>query len=141
MGRPPIGKRPMTARERQQRHRAGLSHTVTKPAPVTKQPPVAHPITRTTPVIPPGADALPQRLTEDQIEEWADALDIDRNELERLTRVIGRRDTQVTLDGFIDDPEESARWLLRELGWSALYEISEAIDKVLDEDEDEPVTK
>jgi hypothetical protein len=139
MGRPPIGKRPMTARERQQRHRAGLSHAVTKPASVTKQPPVPHPIARTTPVIPPAADALPQRLTEDQIEEWTDKLDIGRNELERLTRVIGRRDTQVTLDGFIDDPEESARWLLRELGWSALYDVSEAIDKVLDEDE--PVTK
>jgi hypothetical protein len=34
MGRPPIGKRPMTAAERQQRHRLGLTFRDTKP--VTK---------------------------------------------------------------------------------------------------------
>src|SRR5262245_16027833 len=90
MGRPPIGKRPMTARERQQRHRAGLSHTVTKPAPVMK--PIPQPVTRSAPVAP----------------------------------------VPLTLDLFREDPEEAARWLLRELGGSALCDIAEAIDRVME---------
>src|SRR5262249_19115110 len=39
----------------------------------------------------------------------------------------------LTLNLFREDPEEAARRLLRELGGSALCDLSEAIDRVIDE--------
>ena len=63
LGRPPIGKHPMTAAARQRRHRLGLSGAVTKPA--------------AKPVSSPAPADLPQLLTDAQLEHWAGELDID----------------------------------------------------------------
>ena len=58
LGRPPIGKHPMTAAARPRRHRR--SGAVTKPA--------------AKPVASPAADDLPQLLTDAQLEYWANEL-------------------------------------------------------------------
>jgi hypothetical protein len=75
MGRPPIGKHPMTAAARQRRHRR--SGAVTKPA--------------AKPVASPAAADLPQLLTDTQLEHWAGELDIDLDQLDQLASVIGRQ--------------------------------------------------
>ena len=112
LGRPPIGKHPMTAAARQRRHRLGLSGAVTtSPAP---------------------AD-LPQLLTDAQLEHWAGELDIDLDHLEELASLIGRQ----MLSLFANDPKEAARWLLRELGWLGLNDVSEAISEVMMEEADD----
>jgi hypothetical protein len=124
MGRPPIGKHPMTAAARQRRHRRGLSGAVTKPA--------------AKPVASPAAANLPRLLTDAQLEHWAGELDIDLDQLDELASLIGRQ----MLSLFENDPKEAARWLLRELGWLVLNEISEAISEVMvDEADDEPFTE
>ena len=41
---------------------------------------------------------------------------------------------------FANDPKEAARWLLRELGWLGLNDVSEAISEVMiEEADDEPM--
>jgi hypothetical protein len=43
---------------------------------------------------------------------------------------------------FENDPKEAARWLLRELGWLGLNDVSEAISEVMvEEADDEPITE
>ena len=122
LGRPPIGKHPMTAASRQRRHRLGLSGAVTKPA--------------AKPVASPAPADLPQLLTDAQLEHWAGELDIDLDHLEELASLIGRQ----MLSLFANDPKEAARWLLRELGWLGLNDVSEAISEVMiEEADDEPM--
>jgi hypothetical protein len=58
LGRPPIGKHPMTAAARPRRHRP--SGAATKPA--------------AKPVASPAADDLPKLLTDAQLEYWANEL-------------------------------------------------------------------
>ena len=119
LGRPPIGKHPMTAAARQRRHRRSR---VTKPA--------------AKPVASPAADDLPQLLTDAQLEYWANELDINLDHLEELASLIGRQ----MLSLFANDPKEAARWLLRELGWLGLNDVSEAISEVMmEEADDEPM--
>ena len=119
LGRLPIGKHPMTAAARQRRHRRSR---VTKPA--------------AKPVASPAADDLPQLLTDAQLEHWAGELDIDLDHLEELASLIGRQ----MLSLFANDPKEAARWLLRELGWLGLNDVSEAISEVMmEEADDEPM--
>ena len=120
LGRPPIGKHSMTAAARQRRHRR--SGAVTKPA--------------ANPVAFRAADGLPQLLTDAQLEHWAGELDIDLDHLEELASLIGRQ----MLSLFENDPKEAARWLLRELGWLGLNDVSEAISEVMmEEADDEPM--
>jgi hypothetical protein len=122
LGRPPIGKHPMTAAARPRRHRRGLSGA--KPA--------------AKPVASPAADDLPQLLTDAQLEHWANELDIDLDQLDQLASLIGRQMLRL----FENDPKEAARWLLRELGWLGLNDVSEAIGEVMvEEDDDEPITE
>ena len=122
LGRPPIGKHPMTGAARQRRHRLGLSGAVTKPA--------------AKPVASPAPADLPQLLTDAQLEHWAGELDIDLDHLEELASLIGRQ----MLSLFANDPKEAARWLLRELGWLGLNDVSEAISEVMmEEADDEPM--
>jgi hypothetical protein len=122
LGRPPIGKHPMTAAARQRRQRRGLS--AAKPA--------------AKPVASPAPDDLPQLLTEAQLEYWANELDIDLDQLDQLASLIGRQ----MLSLFENDPKEAARWLLRELGWLGLNDVSEAISEVMvEEADDEPITE
>ena len=119
LGRPPIGKHSMTAAARQRWHRRSR---VTKPA--------------AKPVASPAADDLPQLLTDAQLEHWAGELDIDLDHLEELASLIGRQ----MLSLFANDPKEAARWLLRELGWLGLNDVSEAISEVMmEEADDEPM--
>ena len=119
LGRPPIGKHPMTAAARQRRHRRSR---VTKPA--------------AKPVASPAADDLPQLLTDAQLEHWAGELGIDPHQLDQLASLIGRQ----MLSLFENDPREAARWLLRELGWLGLNDVSEAISEVMmEEADDEPM--
>ena len=119
LGRPPIGKHPMTAAARPRRHRRGLSGA--KPA---AKPVASH-----------AADDLPQLLTA-QLEYWANELDIDLEQLDHLTSLIGRQILRL----FEKDPKEAARWLLRELGWLGLNDVSEAISEVMmEEADDEPM--
>jgi hypothetical protein len=41
-----------------------------------------------------------------------------------------------------NNPKEAARWLLRELGWLGLNDVSEAINEVMvEEADDEPITE
>ena len=120
LGRPPIGKHPMTSATRQRRHRR--SGAVTKPA--------------AKPVESPAADDLPQLLTDAQLKYWANELDIDLDQLDQLASLIGRQ----MLSLFANDPKEAARWLLRELGWLGLNDVSEAISEVMmEEADDEPM--
>jgi hypothetical protein len=122
LGRPPIGKHPMTAAARPRRHRR--SGAVTKPA--------------AKPVASPAADDLPQLLTDAQLEYWANELDLDLDQLDHLASLIGRQ----MLSLFENDPKEAARWLLRELGWLGLSDVSEAISEVMvEEADDEPITE
>ena len=122
LGRPPIGKHPMTAATRQRRHRR--SGAVTKPAAKS--------------VASPAAADLPQLLTGAQLEHWAGELDIDLEQLDHLTSLIGRQILRL----FEKDPKEAARWLLRELGWLGLNDVSEAISEVMvEEADDEPITE
>ena len=122
LGRPPIGKHPMTAAARPRRHRRGLS--CAKPA--------------AKPVASPAADDLPQLLTDAQLKYWAKELDIDLDQLNQLASLIGRQ----MLSLFENDPREAARWLLRELGWLGLNDVSEAISEVMvEEADDEPITE
>jgi hypothetical protein len=122
LGRPPIGKHPMTAAARPRRHRR--SGAVTKPA--------------AKPVASPAADDLPQLLTDAQLEYWANELDLDLDQLDQLASLIGRQ----MLSLFENDPKEAARWLLRELGWLGLNDVSEAISEVMvEEADDEPITE
>src|SRR5262245_31635560 len=123
MGRPPIGKRAMTPAERQRRHRRGLSSRDTKPVPkppVTKPP---EPVTKPT-KLPETGGAIPL-LSSDEIEQFADELEINPNDLNRLMQLQWRRD----LEFWNDDPEEMARTLLQQLGYGALLDIWEAIGK------------
>ena len=85
LGRPPIGKHPMTAAARQRRHRR--SGAVTKPA--------------AKPVASPAAADLPQLLTDAQLEHWAGELDIDLDQLDQLASLIGRQ----MLSLFENDPK------------------------------------
>ena len=120
LGRPPIGKHSMTAAARPRRHRRGLSGA--KPA---AKPVASH-----------AADDLPQLLTDAQLEYWANELDIDLEQLDHLTSLIGRQILRL----FENDPKEAARWLLRELGWLGLNDVSEAISEVMmEEADDEPM--
>ena len=120
LGRPPIGKHPMTAAARPRRHRRGLSGANTAANPVAS----------------PAADDLPQLLTDAQLEYWANELDINLDHLEELASLIGRQ----MLSLFANDPKEAARWLLRELGWLGLNDVSEAISEVMmEEADDEPM--
>jgi hypothetical protein len=46
------------------------------------------------------------------------------------------------LNRFENDPKQAARWLLRELGWLGLNDVSEAISEVMvEEADDEPITE
>ena len=117
LGRPPIGKHPMTAAARQRRHRR--SGAVTKPAAKS--------------VASPAAADLPQLLTGAQLEHWAGELDIDLEQLDHLTSLIGRQILRL----FEKDPKEAARWLLRELGWLGLNDVSEAISELMVEETDD----
>ena len=120
LGRPPIGKHPMTAAARPRRHRR--SGAVTKPA---AKPVASH-----------AADDLPQLLTDAQLEYWANELDINLDQLDQLASLIGRQ----MLSLFENNPKEAARWLLRELGWLGLNDVSEAISEVMvEEADDEPI--
>jgi hypothetical protein len=111
-----------TAAARQRRHRR--SGAVTKPA--------------ANPVAFRAADGLPQLLTDAQLEHWAGELDIDLDQLDQLVSLIGRQ----MLSLFENDPKEAARWLLRELGWLGLNDVSEAISEVMvEEADDEPITE
>jgi hypothetical protein len=124
VGRSPIDKHPLTAAPRQRRHRRRASGAVTKPA--------------AKPVAFPAAADLPQLLTDTQLEHWAGELDIDLDQLDQLASVIGRQ----MLNLFENDPKQAARWLLRELGWLGLNDISEAISEVMvEEADDEPITE
>ena len=38
---------------------------------------------------------------------------------------------------FVNDPKEAARWLLRELGWLGLNDVSEAISELMVEETDD----
>ena len=79
---------------------------------------------------------MPQLLTDAQLEHWAGELDIDLDHLEELASLIGRQ----MLSLFENDPKEAARWLLRELGWLGLNDVSEAISEVMmEEADDEPM--
>jgi hypothetical protein len=50
--------------------------------------------------------------------------------------LIGRQ----MLSLFANDPKEAARWLLRELGWLGLNDVSGAISEVMmEEADDEPM--
>ena len=81
---------------------------------------------------------MPQLLTDAQLEHWAGELDIDLDHLEELASLIGRQ----MLSLFENDPKEAARWLLRELGWLGLNDVSEAISEVMvEEADDEPITE
>jgi hypothetical protein len=106
----------MTAAARQRRRRRSR---VTKPA--------------AKPVASAAADDLPQLLTDAQLEHWTGELDIDLDHLEELASLIGRQ----MLSLFANDPKEAARWLLRELGWSGLNDVSEAISEVMMGEADE----
>jgi len=79
---------------------------------------------------------LPQLLTDAQLEYWANELDINLDQLDQLASLIGRQ----MLSLFANDPKEAARWLLRELGWLGLNDVSEAISEVMmEEADDEPM--
>ena len=120
LGRPPIGKHAMTAAARPRRHRRGLSGANTAANPVAS----------------PAADDLPQLLTDAQLEYWANELDINLDHLEELASLIGRQ----MLSLFANDPKGAARWLMRELGWLGLNDVSEAISEVMmEEADDEPM--
>jgi hypothetical protein len=81
---------------------------------------------------------LAATLTDTQLEHWAGELDTDLDQLDQLASLIGRQ----MLSLFENDPKEAARWLLRELGWLGLHEVSEAISEVMvDEADDEPITE
>jgi hypothetical protein len=65
-------------------------------------------------------------------------LDIDLDQLDQLASLIGRQ----MLSLFENNPKEAARWLLRELGWLGLNDVSEAISEVMvEEADDEPITE
>jgi hypothetical protein len=104
----------MTAAARQRRRRR--SGAVTKPA--------------EKPVASPAAADVPQLLTGAQLEHWAGELDIDLEQLDHLASLIGRQ-------MFENDPKEAARWLLRELGWLGLNDVSEAISELMVEETDD----
>jgi hypothetical protein len=65
-------------------------------------------------------------------------LDISLDQLDQLASLIGRQ----MLSLFENDPKEAARWLLRELGWLGLNDVSEAISELMvEEADDEPITE
>ena len=65
-------------------------------------------------------------------------MDIDLDQLDQLASLIGRQMLRL----FENDPKEAARWLLRELGWLGLNDVSEAISEVMvEEADDEPITE
>ena len=107
----------MTAAARPRRHRRGLSGA--KPA---AKPVASH-----------AADDLPQLLTDAQLEYWANELDTNLDQLDQLASLIGRQ----MLSLFANDPKEAARWLLRELGWLGLNDVSEAISELMVEETDD----
>jgi hypothetical protein len=143
MGRPPIGKTAMTAAERQRRRRAGLAHMPAPAARVTK--PVAQPVTepdddapRVTelPNLPPGRTPL---VPHDDIVDWADNLDLPYEEIEKLQKEIAKLGPLIArrlLATFADEPEEGARWVVRELGWRLCDEFRDALDEAITEASD-----
>jgi hypothetical protein len=131
MGRPPIGNRAMTPAERQRRRRHGITATVTKH--VTKQDPTKPDATASVSTKPPPGSwvKLPATplISMKEIEQWADELGVDFEDMQRLTKLLARNE----LDFWAWNPEEMARWLVQELGIAGLEDAQAAIETVLDE--------
>jgi hypothetical protein len=86
MGRPPIGKRPMTAAERQQRHRLGLTSSFRDTAPVTKQA-----VTKPNVPVTKQPDAHVTKLAAKALQERLDEIEFERDqaraEVRRLRKI------------------------------------------------------
>jgi len=72
-----------------------------------------------------------------------DAKDADTDPAKIQEQAAARRIKEKVLRDFANDPKEDARWLLREIGPSALDSIRAAISEVLEADDepDKPVTE
>jgi hypothetical protein len=119
MGRPPIGKRPMTSAERQRRHRQQTSHVTQKPA-AASQPSAFRDTGAVTKLVPLVSAA--------ELQQWADELEIDAQSMDRLLALMTRR----MLDILVEDPEAAARWIVCAHGYLNCLDFQEALNDAID---------
>ena len=78
------------------------------------------------------ADAPIPLLSGSEIEQWASELGIGHDDMDRLTKLMWRRE----MEFWFDDPEEYARAFRKQVGFSAFLDIHEAMNAVMDEDDE-----
>jgi hypothetical protein len=145
MGRRPIFGRPMTAAERKRR---GRGQPISNDEPVTK--PQSYRDTSESL----GAEKdreitrLKARIAEleatkhtyrdgpclskEEIEEWAERLDLRPQDMEAFESAVGRAQVEIDLHGYINHPDMMAEWLVREIGILESHDLADAIHEAAD---------
>jgi hypothetical protein len=68
-------------------------------------------------------------LSDSELQEWAEELEIDSQSMGRLHALISRRALNFWLGG---DPQETARWIVSQLGWDFCQDLQEALCDAMD---------